>query len=268
MKAIMIQKNAESEQAIRGLLHPEINPNLCGLIPCTDQRNDVRYQLWGGRGDEQATTQSCIRAVAVIDTDENGQWTESLGLTNIGVSGSRPTVVDRSEAGAKPVYELSGWWVADKINPLLLAQHGALPFGSVDEFYTTTGDSFIDETQKLRAVFKNLQDFFRTPCANEGMSRKAIVTYSVTNALQEKLWEHYYQVESLDHLKVTQASQEELLGLSSLHPDRFQVTETGVQECTQWDKEVVTRHDPALWHDATACTNWVDKTMLVLDLFE
>jgi hypothetical protein len=271
MRAITIQKNTMSEQAIRGLLNSDINPTLCGLISCADQRNDVRYHLWGSRGDEQATTQSCARAVAVIETeietDKNSPWSKSFGLMNIGMSGSRPTVMDRSEADPKPVYELSGWWVADKINPLMLAQYGALPFASVDEFYTATGDGLLDQTQKLRAVLADFQDFLRTPCSDEGMSRKAIVTYAVTNALQEKLWEHYYRVESLDHLKVTQASQEELLGLGSLHPDRFQVTETGVRECTQWDKEVVTTHDPALWHDATACTHWADKTMLVLDLF-
>ena len=154
---------------------------------------------------------------------------EEAGIFVIGFSGNPATVLDRSQNKVGSVYELSGLFLRD---------------------------AFINELEDIAPAVIS----FMSDCKAEEGYTKAIVAFSPSHPYQEDV------LSTAGAFKVTEDNIESILGINSLHPERFQFFEGQLQICSKWAEQGSEKVQHEAWHDSEACVSWNDTTMLVFEV--
>ena len=179
--AIKIIKNdQDSKELLEQIFDSTNNPISCksyGNGDHCEKGVEGKLKLWGNRGDNSSKSDCKLARVITIDD-------EPAALFNIGLTGSSPTVLDRTTDSNGKVYEFSGVFIADKF------------LGKKDSISDVIGD--------MANICKAGDDF-----------TKAFLTIKKDHPYQKDLFVGFGGKE------LTCDNYIELIGENSFHPERF-----------------------------------------------
>ena len=229
----VITTDQASLNALNSLFDSENNPYSCIYYGngdhCNAERTIAKIEFWGPRG-ENATVNTCaVAQVAYLDS-------MPVAMINIGYTGKSPTVVDNSHIDHQHnVYELA--------------------FFLADKYWNSPNDQDLSSLHFITHIaYDALQD-----CTPEDGYSKFIITFQPDHPYLEAF------LKNAGGAVINQENQEELLGKSSFHPERFKLENNQLLECSAWNKTAdMVSHEG--WHDSHLCNNWVEKKMVVLNI--
>jgi hypothetical protein len=180
-----------------------------------------KLKLWGGRGDNGSESDCKLARVVTIDD-------EPAALFNIGLTGSSPTVSDKtiSKFTQNNVYEFSAVFIADK---------------------------FLDKKDSISNSIGNMANI----CKGEAGFTKAFLTIRKDHPYQKDLFLGFGGKE------LTCDNYTELMGENSFHPERFKCEDGKFKECTSWGSQKI-QHEG--WHESDNCVDFVEKTAFIFDI--
>jgi hypothetical protein len=222
----IVKQDQSSRDNLLKLFNPTENPEACKDYGdgkhCTETRVDTKVRIWGGRGEDKDEL-SCYTA-RIISINE-----EPIAMFNIGITGSSPTVIDKSGIHAGKVYDFSGLFMYDAL---------ALNFDLKNE------------------ISESLRFYMKECIADKGYS-KAIITSTSENQIEF--------MSKSGGIKLTPDNIASLLGENSMHPERFKFENGQFLECRNWNQSQakISHKD---WHDSEPCSEWGQKEMIVFNV--
>lgn len=220
----IIKNNQDSKELLEQIFNFTNNPISCGSYgdgKHCERNMEGKLKLWGGRGDNGSESDCKLARVITIDD-------EPAALFNIGLTGSSPTVSDKtiSKFTQNNVYEFSAVFIADK---------------------------FLDKKDSISNSIGNMANICK---ADDGFT-KAFLTIRKDHPYQKDLFLGFGGKE------LTCDNYTELMGENSFHPERFKCEDGKFKECTSWGSQKI-KHKG--WHESDNCDNFVEKTAFIFDI--
>ena len=223
----IIKNNDESKNLLNQIFSSANSPKSCAIYgngKHCEKGVEGKLNLWGGnRGDDDTSNGNECKLARVLMIDD-----EPAVLFNIGVTGTSPTVIDRTIDPNGNVYEFSGIFIVDK---------------------------YLDQKKLISDSIGSMANVCK---ADDGFT-KAFLTIKKEHPYQKDIFLGFGGKE------LTCDNYVELLGENSFHPERFKCEDGKFKECTSWGSEKV--QHPG-WHEYDNCTNFIEKTAFVFDMSE
>jgi hypothetical protein len=245
----IIKNNQDSKELLEQIFNFINNPISCGSYgdgKHCEKGVEGKLKLWGGRGDNGSESDCKLARVITIDD-------EPAALFNIGLTGSSPTVSDRTICEYTSSPFVNG--VLNKIENFLsnVSSH----YFTKNNVYEFSGifiaDKFLDKKDSISNSIGNMANICK---ADDGFT-KAFLTIRKDHPYQKDLFLGFGGKE------LTCDNYTELMGENSFHPERFKCEDGKFKECTSWGSQKI-KHKG--WHESDNCDNFIGKTAFIFDI--
>jgi hypothetical protein len=246
----IIKNNQDSKELLEQIFNSSNSPISCenyGKGGHCEKGVEGKLKLWGNKGDNSNENECKLARVLIIDD-------EPAALFNIGVTGSSPTVSDRT------VYNYTNISFIDNfLNQVenLLSNISSSYF-TKNNVYEFSGifivDKFLGKTKTISDAVGGMANVCK---ADDGFT-KAFLTIKKDHPYQKDIFLGF------DGKELTCDNYVELLGENSFHPERLKCEDGKFKECISEDKSEKVKHSG--WHESDNCVNFVEKTAFVFDM--
>lgn len=261
MKLEILKTNEASKQALHKIFDAE-NTVACthygGGSHCNTARTDLKLKIWGGRGDKADESTCAVAKILYVDNDP-------AALINVGFTGASPTVLDKTGATPKQLYELSGLMVRDayhdKMDTLAAAAKEAM----------SVCHNASDEYSKMFVAYSPdhpYQKNFVDVLGGTKITKENVATILGENAMHperfafEDKWKDYTVTDKTTYY--AKAFVDAVLGTQFVADERAKLNDVSLMQCRSWAKEGTMQH--ADWHDSQPCIDWTPAEAYVIDL--
>ena len=245
----IIKNNQDSKELLEKIFDSANNPISCksyGSGNHCEKGVEGKLKLWGNRGDNSDENNCKLARVIIIDD-------EPAALFNIGLTGSSPTVSDRT------IYEYtSSSFVNNFLNKIenFLSNISSYYF-TKNNVYEFSGvfiaDKFLDRKDSISGAIGNMANI----CKAEDGFTKAFLTTKKDHPYQKDLFIGFGGKE------LTCNNYVELMEENSFHPERFKCEDGKFKECTSWGSQKMQHKG---WHESDNCVDFIEKIAFVFDM--
>lgn len=244
----IIKNNQDSKELLEQIFDSTNNPISCksyGNGNHCEKGIEGKLKLWGNRGDNSIESDCKLARVITIDD-------EPAALFNIGLTGSSPTVSDRT------IYEyISIPFVNDALNKIEAFLSNISSYFTKNNVYEFSGvfiaDKFLDKKGSISGAISNIANICK---ADDGFT-KAFLTTKKDHPYQKDLFIGFGGKE------LTCENYVELIGKNSFHPERFKCEDEKFKECASWGNKKMQHKG---WHESDNCIDFVEKTAFIFDM--